>query len=211
MPLLNTKISLNGAYASLIDANSDTYAPEHQFSEVDDTCAAAATSLSIDTELKTKLDALKTMVLKPDDYMRWKLRSSVWEDAMFKLNQIETDLHKTVKVQFIGEPAVHQGGPSREFFSLLNAAKKQKILSHGVFRYDVSLLQQKQYFSFGQLTALGLLQGYPGPNCFQRSVLDYILYRDIGIIKPTIDEIPVLEVKEALALLVDIQAIHHFF
>ena len=194
MPLLNTKISLNGAYASLIDANSDTYTPEHQFSEVDDTCAAAATSLSIDTELKTKLDALKTMVLKPDDYMRWKLRrSSVWEDTMFKLNQIETDLHKTFKVQFIGEPAVHQGGPSREFFSLLYAAKKQKILSHGVFRHDVSLLQQKQYFSFGQLTALGLLQGYPGPNCFQRSVLDYILYRDIGIIKPTI-------VRELLSL-----------
>ena len=125
---------------------------------------------------------------------------------MFKLSQIRpADFQNAVKVQFIGEPAVDQGGPSLEFFSILNTTAKRKIILNGVFRHHVSLLQQKQYFSYGQLTALGLLQGSPGPKCFQKSVVDYILYRDISSINPTIDEIPDVEVSQALAALAKIE------
>ena len=66
---------------------------------------------------------------------------------MFKLSQIRpADFQNAVKVQFIGEPAVDQGGPSLEFFSILNTTAKRKIILNGVFRHHVSLLQQKQYF-----------------------------------------------------------------
>ena len=76
--------------------------------------------------------------------MHWKVRRLVWEDTMFKLNQTKADLHKANKVQlFTGELLVDQSGPSHEVFSLLNAAAIQKILSHEVFRHDVSLLKQK--------------------------------------------------------------------
>eukprot|EP00112_Aurelia_sp_Birch-Aquarium-sp1_P025839 Seg883.4 transcript_id=Seg883.4/GoldUCD/mRNA.D3Y31 product="G2/M phase-specific E3 ubiquitin-protein ligase" protein_id=Seg883.4/GoldUCD/D3Y31 len=197
----------------LIDeASSDIYASEHQYSERDGSSAEASSSFSIDEALKMKLDALKASELKPDDYWRLKVRrSSVWEDTMFKLSQIKpVDFQKALKVQFIGEPVVDQGGPSREFFSILNSAAKRKILSNGIFRHDISLLQQKQYFSFGQLTALGLLQGSPGPKCFQKSAVDYVLYRDIGMLNPTIDEIPDVEVSQILAALAKIEDANEF-
>eukprot|EP00794_Sanderia_malayensis_P004279 gene4279-4846_t len=130
---------------------------------------------------------------------------------MFKLSQIKpTDFQKAVKVQFMGEPAVDQGGPSRELFSILNTAGKRKIISNGVFRHDVSLLQQKQYFLHGQLPALGPLQGSPVPKCSQNSVVDYVLYRDIGRINPTIDEIPDMEVSQVLAALAKIEDANEF-
>ena len=45
-------------------------------------------------------------------------RKHVWEDALHQL-KCGFDVHKHPKVTFVGEPAVDDGGPRREFFHLL--------------------------------------------------------------------------------------------
>ena len=41
-------------------------------------------------------------------------RQYIWEDTLLKLSRLQPgELSKSIKVQFIGEPAVDQGGPSR--------------------------------------------------------------------------------------------------
>ena len=117
-------------------------------------------------------------------------RKNVWEDSLTKLERAKEDECKPIKVQFIGEPAVDQGGPSREYFGLINYAAQRKLMSHTSFRHNISALQGREYYAFGQLTALGLLQGSPGPRCFSRTVVDYILTGSVDNLKPAIDEIP---------------------
>eukprot|EP00794_Sanderia_malayensis_P001017 gene1017-338_t len=150
---------------------NDTYANDHQ--EISETCDSsdASNTFAFDEILRARLESLKNSVLKPDDYLHIKVRSAVWEDTMFKFNQMQSDdLRKATKVQFLGEPAVDPGVIPK-------------------------------FFAFGHLTALGLLQGSPGPKCFQQSVVDYILYQNLESISPKVDEVPDSEVHESLASL----------
>ena len=57
--------------------------------------------------------------LHKDNPLRIKVRrSSIWQDAKLKLGKCTVlDLKNIVKVQFLGEPAVDEGGPRNEFFS----------------------------------------------------------------------------------------------
>ena len=62
-------------------------------------------------------------------------------------------------------------------------------------------LQRREFFAFGQLTAIGLLQGSPGPKFFQKTVVDYILHNNVESLKPTIEEIPEESIKRSLTVL----------
>ena len=70
-------------------------------------------------------------------------------------------------------------------------------MSHSSFRHNIEL-QRKEYYAFGQLTALGLLQGSPGPRCFSTTVTDYILTGNVEDLKPSVEEIPNHDVKTRL-------------
>ena len=79
-------------------------------------------------------------------------RSHVWQDTLFKLRRCsEYDLNKLIKVQFIGEPAVDEGGQRNEFFSLLHREVASSSLFFGepsskCFNHNVIALEQKEYF-----------------------------------------------------------------
>lgn len=122
----------------------------------------------------------------------------MWEDTQIKLQRDENAFKNQIKVQFIGEPAVDQGGPFREYFGLINEAAQRKLMTQSVFRHNISALNRREYYAFGQLTAIGLLQGSPGPRCFTKSVFDYICSGNIDKLTPSIDEIPLHEVKTSL-------------
>ncbi|EDO30340.1 predicted protein, partial [Nematostella vectensis] len=49
--------------------------------------------------------------------------------------------------------------------------------------------------------AIGLMQGFKGPQCFQKTVLDYILSGSLENIDPSIEEIPNSTVRESLSAL----------
>lgn len=106
--------------------------------------------------------------LEKGEQIRLKVRRQfVWQDVLLKLDGIEEGGHnKSVKVQFVGEPSVDQGGPRRELFTLINQHVGTSLVANGVFLHNVAALENKEFLRFGQLTALGLLQGSPGPKFF---------------------------------------------
>ena len=65
---------------------------------------------------------LATEKVQRDKPLRIKVRRrNIWEDLKVKLAKYtESDLNNIIKVQFVGEPAVDQGGSRNEFFSLLH-------------------------------------------------------------------------------------------
>ena len=157
---------------------------------------------SSDTNLQNILSQWAGEKLQNDQYLRMKVRrNNIWNDTCMKLDVCSAeDLTKKLKVQFVGEPAVDQGGPKREFFTLINREATTHLLSgnSGIFRHNVLALNDKEFFKFGQLTALGLLQGSSGPRCFTQSVSDYIIYGNTDSLSPSIKEIPVDKVKDKM-------------
>jgi hypothetical protein len=117
----------------------------------------------------------------------------------------DVDLSKPFKVQFVGEPAVDYGGPSREFFSLINQHMHRSMLCGTTFRHNVVSLQKEEFMKCGQLAAKGLLQGSAGPKCFGKTVTDYILYGNVQCLNPTLEEVSPGELKDSLERLEGIQ------
>ena len=62
----------------------------------------------------------------------------------------------------------------------MNAAAYSKLMCDGIFRHNISSLDKREFYLYGQITALGLMQGFPGLKCFNKTVVDYILTGDIG-------------------------------
>lgn len=55
-----------------------------------------------------------------------------------------------------------------------------------------------------EMTVVGLLQGFPGPKCFTKPVVEYIITGDLSSIIPSVDDIPNTEVKNSLQNLIHI-------
>ncbi len=51
-------------------------------------------------------------------------------------------------------------------------------MAQSVFRHNISAFNRWKYYAFGQLTAIGLLQGSPGPQCFSKSVFATVPLRN---------------------------------
>ena len=60
-------------------------------------------------ELVVKSDAVQRIIVR---------RSNLWEDSLKQFIK-GLSYNKTIKVTFVGEPAVDSGGPRREYFTLL--------------------------------------------------------------------------------------------
>ena len=168
--------------------------------------AGETSTFATDSNLQDKLNKHKEAELSSSgEFLRIKVRrQAVWEDTRIKLIHVQDeDLRKPVKVQFIGEPAVDNGGPSWEFFTLMNAAAYSKLMCDGIFRHNISL-DKREFYLYGQITALGLMQGFPGPKCFNKTVVDYILTGDIGQLHPDVEDIPDPDVKQLLKSLMAI-------
>ena len=57
----------------------------------------------------------------------------------------DNDLSKPFKIHFVGEPAVDHGGPSREFFSLINQHMHGSMLCGSTFRHNVVSLPKYEF------------------------------------------------------------------
>ena len=84
-----------------------------------------------------------------------------------------------MKIEFVGEEAVDEGRPLREFFSLVFKDAKKHIMTEGnngfTFLHHVRKLADGQFFRFGQLIALSLLHGCSGPrNLIESGAKQYI-------------------------------------
>jgi len=106
-------------------------------------------------------------------------RNEIWKDAIqsFKRSFNES---KHLRFTFLGEPAVDDGGPKREFFMLfMNSLNSQESLFEGpldkrVLRHNTSSLDKHVYMIVGKIIALSVIHGGPGPVFLAESVVNYI-------------------------------------
>ena len=115
-----------------------------------------------------------------------------------KLNELKLP----VQVSFLGELAVDEGGPSREFFGLVFQELAQSSLLTGCpgsqcFSSHTPLLGKNLYKLAGQLVSLSFLNGGPGPHLFCVAIAERITYgKRISPLK--VEDVPDCQLKEHL-------------
>ena len=129
-------------------------------------------------------------------------RKFILQDSLHKLRN-GLDLTKHLRVVFIGEPAVDDGGPLREFlYQLIVAVSHSDMLFCGAFnshvpRHNVVELEKNTYFHIGAIIALSLVHGGPGPQFFSPAVADYIVY-GVQHVKASIMDVPEQEIRDKI-------------
>ena len=131
-------------------------------------------------------------------------RNSLVKDTLAAFSRSSFDVSKMLKVVFIPEGAVDDGGPCREFFQL---AVKEVLKSGSFFtgwpsnvvpQHNIEAVAEGTYFTIGKLIATCLVQGGQPPVCFSSAVADFLVYNEVRA-KPCLDDIPNLNVREQLA------------
>ena len=105
------------------------------------------------------------------------------------------DPNKYLKVTFIGEPGIDDGGPLREFFHLLlESMSRDNNLFCGDYGYrtpriNIVELGRNTYYHVGTMIAMSLVHGGPRPCFFTPAVADYIIY-GLNKVKATPSDVP---------------------
>ena len=130
-------------------------------------------------------------------------RSDVFHDGINAFQRSSFNASKCLKVRFIGEPAVDQGGPRREFFRLFLSEMGQ---TSGMFKgwpHCLSPVSNSQAVANGRFSTCGkviasmILQGCQAPCCFSRPVADFIVYGEVHC-PENLESIPDREIQEKL-------------
>ena len=107
-------------------------------------------------------------------------RKHVLADAMHYFKHV-VDYSKYIRVLFVGEPAVDDGGPLREFLNLLvGEIAQNNALFTGTEDCRVPVpnmteLGKATYKYVGSMLAVSLLYGGPAPSFFAPSTAQYII------------------------------------
>ena len=109
-----------------------------------------------DVTLEAMLASHRASVLSEERLRIVVRRKFIFEDTMHKLRN-DLDLSKHLRVTFVGEPAIDDGGPMREYLRLLLGAV---ISNNSLFcgetksrylRHNVMELNKRTYFHIGQI------------------------------------------------------------
>ena len=135
-------------------------------------------------------------------------RSDIFDDAISAIGKPTFHLKRNLKVRFLGEPAVDEGGPRREFFRLLYNAMGQssamfQMLPNGrgiTLNHNIPSLAAGRYATCGTIPALGLLYGTEAPNCFSNATADFLVYGSVNDPSPIemLQSLPDYEVQVQL-------------
>lgn len=129
-----------------------------------------------------KQQRVKELAVDNNTYQRVIVRRKhIWQDSL-KAFQRKLDFSQYIRITFVGEPAIDEGGPIREFLHLL----MQAIANHNdLFRGkdynrlpcpNVFALQKDTYKYVGQMIAVSLIHGGPAPSFLAPSAVEYITY-----------------------------------
>ncbi|XP_064405754.1 G2/M phase-specific E3 ubiquitin-protein ligase-like [Halichondria panicea] len=130
-------------------------------------------------------------------------RSHIVQDALCAFAKPSFHTSKMLKVTFIGEISVDDGGPRRELFSVL---MRELFDKSGLFTgwpenavpvHNVHALAENKFYITGKIVATSLVQGGPPPVCFSRAVADYIVFDEVRS-SPDLQDIPDFEVRQNL-------------
>ena len=129
-------------------------------------------------------------------------RKHLLDDCLHKLKN-GLDLTKYLRIVFVGEPAVDDGGPLREFLYLLLLSLSDNNMvfcgppTSRVPRHNIVELDKRTYFYIGVIIALSIIHGGPAPQFFSAAVADYIIY-GVQSVKAKITDVPEMEVREKI-------------
>lgn len=132
---------------------------------------------------------VKYLPISRDESQRMVVRRRhVWEDA---LNRFEAGIkeNKYIKVTFVGEPAVDQGG---SFFTFCWATSHAMFCGSENSRvpvHNMTKFRKRSYYHVGAMIATSIIHGGPAPNFFADAVADYFCYGISGV-KATPADIP---------------------
>ncbi len=107
-------------------------------------------------------------------------RKHILQDTLHRLRN-GADLSKPLRIVFIGESAVDDGGPLREFlYKVIVSILHNDSLFCGpddnrVPRHNLVELEKKTFYYVGALIALSLIYGGPAPHCLSSAVTEYII------------------------------------
>lgn len=147
--------------------------------------------------MESLLNSQKVKMLPVDksEYQRIVVRRKhIWEDTLHRFKS-GINFRKYIRVTFVGEPAVDDGGPFREFLRLLIG---NIVMNNTLFDGDedcrvptsnMTELERHTYQHVGEMIAVSLIHGGPSPTFFAPSVVDYIVY-GMKKVEPSVDEVP---------------------
>lgn len=89
-------------------------------------------------------------------------RSHLFSDALRQFSKANFDVSKMLQVRFVGEAAVDEGGPRREFFHLLMKEVFQSYLfsgypNHIVPCHNVKAVANNTYFYVGKMIVTSIV------------------------------------------------------
>lgn len=136
-------------------------------------------------------------------------KSNIWSLSVVRSNFIltateelkfgkESDWLCPIRVSFLGEEGLDNGGLRREFFTLL--FNSSPVFDGKSFTVNSEYLAEKQYTLLGKATALAVLNGHPGPRRFNKHLVNYMLMGK----EPDMDDVLEIEncnVQAALKML----------
>ena len=131
-------------------------------------------------------------------------RRHIFNDALSAFKR-DFDATKPIRITFIGEAAIDAGGPCREFFwLLLQEVATNNSLFEGpgdsrVPAHNMLALKQHHFKYVGQIMAVSIVHGGPGPHCLSHAVVDY-LTNGMSNVNAGVSDIPDFEIREKLNL-----------
>lgn len=112
-------------------------------------------------------------------------RTHLFTDAVRAFSKPCFNVSKMLKVVFIGEASVDEGGPRREFFRLL---MKEAFSASGLFVgwpsnvvpiHNIEAVACNKYFVIGKMISTCLVQGGQPPVCLAPAVAEYLVYDEV--------------------------------
>ena len=109
-------------------------------------------------------------------------RNHIWSDTLRAVKKASFNPINPLRVTFIGEPAVNEGGPRREFFSLVLAKiASDRSIFHGpedsrTFIRNFQGVQNRLFYIVGMLVATSLANGGPGFPYLLQAVYSYLFH-----------------------------------
>ena len=109
-------------------------------------------------------------------------RNHIWRDAFRAITKPSFNPTNPVRVTFIGEPAIDEGGPRREFFTIALATMVEDVtMFHGpphskYFVHNVQGVRNRLFYFAGLFVAISLANGGPGLHCLSETVYSYMCH-----------------------------------
>lgn len=142
--------------------------------------------------------------LNSENYQRINIRRAhLFRDAFKQFSKQSFNECKMIRVVFVREQAVDEGGPRRAFFHLLmrECFEKSGLFAgypdHVVPLHDIEAVDKNKFAVVGKMISTCLIQGGVAPSCFAKAVADYIVYNKVKS-EVCIKDIPDVDVQRSL-------------